>query len=190
MIARLKGTDKGPPIPSCGYTMASCIWARIKWAIVICSTYGMLIADKVGHASWSSHPQNENLGQLTQNQTTVMSQVISSQPRRISADLPQPNANSNPIQECRELVADLFTHKPWIYWTDMLLTLAVGYGAGLMYLEAPAFSIQQLIYLSVAGFALFRVGSYVHEITHMRHGQMLSFRVAWNLLAGIPMVMP
>ena len=42
----------------------------------------------------------------------------------------------------------------------------------------------------MAGFALFRAGSYVHEIAHMREGEMLGFRVGWNLLCGIPMVMP
>ena len=28
------------------------------------------------------------------------------------------------------------------------------------------------------------------RIAHMREGEMLSFRIAWNMLCGIPMIMP
>src|SRR5262245_18453058 len=94
------------------------------------------------------------------------------------------------INEARAIVADLFEHKAWIYWTDMLVTIAIGYTAAGVYLRSTNFSAQQLIALAVSGFALFRLGSYVHEITHMRNGQMLGFRIAWNLLCGIPMAMP
>jgi fatty acid desaturase len=94
------------------------------------------------------------------------------------------------INEARALVADLFTPRPGIYWTDLGLTLAVGYSAAALYLRAPAFSLLQGIGLVVCGFALFRAGSFVHEITHLRGNRMLSFRVGWNLLCGIPMVMP
>lgn len=94
------------------------------------------------------------------------------------------------INEARALVSDLFAHKPLVYWTDLLLTLAVGYSMAALYLRSPAFSAQQLIGFTICGFALFRAGSYVHEIAHMRNGEMRNFRVAWNLLCGIPMVMP
>jgi fatty acid desaturase len=94
------------------------------------------------------------------------------------------------IHDARALVADLFVHRPAIYWTDLLLTLVVCYSTAAAYLRAPLFSAQQLISFTICGFALFRAGSYVHEITHMRAGQMLGFRVAWNLLCGIPFVMP
>ena len=94
------------------------------------------------------------------------------------------------IYEARLLIADLFEHRSLIYWTDLILTLAVGYSAAIVYLNAPLFSLLQILSLLVAGFALFRAGSYVHEIAHMREGQMLGFRVGWNLLCGIPMVMP
>ena len=94
------------------------------------------------------------------------------------------------INEARALVDDLFVHKPVVYWTDMLVTLAVGYPAAAIYLAAPAFSLLQLISFLITGFALFRAGSFIHEIAHMRGGQMLSFRVVWNLLCGIPFIMP
>jgi fatty acid desaturase len=94
------------------------------------------------------------------------------------------------IRETREIVKDLYTHNPWWYWPDMLLSVAIGYTAASLYLAAPMFTAQQVLGFLIGGFALFRVGSYIHEITHMRHGEMLYFRIAWNILCGIPMLTP
>jgi fatty acid desaturase len=92
--------------------------------------------------------------------------------------------------EARALVADLFARRAWIYWIDLVATMAVAIPAAALYLRAPAFSLWQGIGFVVCGFALFRAGSFVHEIAHMREGEMLSFRVGWNLICGIPLVMP
>src|SRR5579871_5226194 len=94
------------------------------------------------------------------------------------------------FREARQILGDLFEHKPWIYWTDLILTTALGYGGAMVYLRSPAFSLIQIVGFLVSGFALFRVGSFIHEITHLRKGELLAFRVGWNLLCGIPMLMP
>ena len=94
------------------------------------------------------------------------------------------------IGEARGLVADLFTYNPLLYWTDLLVSLTIGYTAAVVYLHAPLFSPLQLTSFLVCGFALFRAGSHVHEIAHMRAGEMLGFRIGWNVLCGIPMLMP
>ncbi len=101
-----------------------------------------------------------------------------------------PAAKPVAMNEAREILADLFEYRPAVYWTDMLVTVTIGYAAAATYLHSPMFSLQQGISLLIAGFALFRAGSYVHEITHMRQRQMVGFRVAWNVLCGIPMIMP
>jgi fatty acid desaturase len=101
-------------------------------------------------------------------------------------------ASSFSVQHARDLIKDLFLHKAWIYWTDFLLTLAVGYSAAFIYLnyQASIWSWQRLTCYVVAGFALFRAGSWIHEIVHFRGRQLQRFTVAWNILAGIPMLMP
>lgn len=117
-----------------------------------------------------------------------MSASSTLQPHRLG---PQSQGDAQAsINAARALVSDLFTPRPWIYWTDLALTLVVAYLAAVVYLRAPAFSLLQGIAFVVCGFALFRAGSFVHEITHLRGGKMLSFRVGWNLVCGIPMVMP
>jgi hypothetical protein len=85
--------------------------------------------------------------------------------------MPVENAKSKfSIRQARGLIDDLFVYKPAVYWADFLLTTAVAYCFAALYLGAPALSMAQLVGLIVAGFALFRAGSYIHEITHMRHG--------------------
>lgn len=94
------------------------------------------------------------------------------------------------IRQCRTIVSDLFEHNALIYWTDMLVSLAIGYTGAAIYLDAPAFSLVGVLAYFVGGFALFRVGSYIHEIVHLSGNQLKRFRFGWNLLAGIPMLMP
>jgi fatty acid desaturase len=94
------------------------------------------------------------------------------------------------LNEGRALVADLFEPKPWIYWTDFLLSISVGYACAAVYLLAPPFSWQQIVCFPIAGALLYRVGCYMHEIVHFRTGQMKGFRVAWDIIAGIPMLTP
>ena len=94
------------------------------------------------------------------------------------------------IREGRRLVADLLRPRPWIYWTDFLITLTIGYSAAFVYLGAPNFSVLQLVTLLVTGFALYRASIFMHEIVHFRRGEMRAFTVVWNILAGIPMLVP
>ncbi|MCA9154901.1 MAG: fatty acid desaturase [Planctomycetales bacterium] len=94
------------------------------------------------------------------------------------------------VSQARDIIRDLFEHRAWIYWTDMVVTLAVGYTAAAIYLTAELFSPLQIVCYFVAGFALFRAGSFIHEIVHMPGRQMRAFKIGWNILAGIPMLMP
>ena len=94
------------------------------------------------------------------------------------------------VLQMKSLVDDLFGRRAGIYWADMLVTVAVGYGAALAFLQAQTGSAAQVGSLAVAAFALFRAGSYIHEIAHMRTGEMRAFRAAWNILCGIPMLTP
>jgi fatty acid desaturase len=98
--------------------------------------------------------------------------------------------SSPSIQRARRLVADLLVPNPAIYWADLLASVAVGYGAAVVYLRAAPWSASQVVAWLVAGLALFRVSLFMHEIVHFRRGEMQAFKVAWNVLAGIPLLMP
>ena len=42
----------------------------------------------------------------------------------------------------------------------------------------------------VVGFALFRAAIFIHELVHLPRQRMRHFRLAWNLLYGVPMLLP
>jgi fatty acid desaturase len=101
-----------------------------------------------------------------------------------------PNRDAFSARRAREILGGLFEQRRGIYWLDLLLTTSIGYTAAAIYLRAPAFSALQIASYLAAGFALFRAGSFIHEITHFHRGEMRGFTIAWNLLCGIPMLMP
>jgi fatty acid desaturase len=92
--------------------------------------------------------------------------------------------------QARTFVKDLFEHRAWIYWMDFLLSLSLAYGAVALYLTSQMFSAPYFIGFTVAAFALYRCGVFIHEIAHMPAKRMGLFRVTWNILFGIPTLTP
>lgn len=93
------------------------------------------------------------------------------------------------LRETKELIQDLFAPRPSLYWTDFLITVFVAYGSAATYIMAPPFSMIQVGAFLLSGAALFRVGTFIHEIVHMSGRTMLGFRVAWNFVCGVPLLM-
>src|SRR5579864_2677892 len=89
-----------------------------------------------------------------------------------------------------EVVKDYLEPSPLMYWTDFLITIAVAYGALVFYVRAEMFSWQQIVGYFITGFALYRAVVFTHEIQHFRNGTFRTFRVVWNLLCGIPLMVP
>lgn len=90
----------------------------------------------------------------------------------------------------RDSNTDYFQHKPLTYWSDLLLTAAIAYTATTVYFVAPLFSWLQLAAFPLAVFWFYRLGSLVHVVAHLPRTEMRSFKVAWNLLVGIPALTP
>ncbi|HEX3655303.1 MAG TPA: fatty acid desaturase [Pirellulales bacterium] len=93
------------------------------------------------------------------------------------------------IADARRIVEPCFAREPHVYWVDLLVTAAIAYGFASAYLRAPVFSLEQSIYLLISGFALYRAGCFIHEVAHVGD-EMPWFRATWNVLCGIPMLMP
>jgi len=89
----------------------------------------------------------------------------------------------------RDLLADCFQRRPAIYWADLLLTAAVAYPVALYFLLAPGFGWTHGAAYLVGGLAIFRMASFIHEIQHMRRDEFKAFKLVWNLLCGVPLLM-
>ncbi len=93
-------------------------------------------------------------------------------------------------QHARWLVKDLHTPRPAIYWTDLLLTTAVGWGAFAVAAVQPLFSWPMVAAVFLAALALYRSLCFLHEISHLRQSALRGFETVWNLVIGIPLLMP
>jgi len=101
----------------------------------------------------------------------------------------QPASRTFSLRETKELIQDLFVPKPLLYWTDFLITVSVAYGFAAITIMAAPFSLIQVTTFLLSGAALFRVGTFIHEIVHMSGRTMIGFRVAWNVACGVPLLM-
>lgn len=95
------------------------------------------------------------------------------------------------LAEARHLVKDLFAPNPWLYWTDFLISLFVGALAfGLVRRVIPSFTVAQLVLFVLSGVLYYRAALFIHETVHLRDKTFKVFRFVWNLLCGIPFLMP
>ncbi len=88
-----------------------------------------------------------------------------------------------------ELTRDIATARPTIYWPDMLVSATLGYAAlaAAVLLENPVYAVLSGL---VSALALYRALLFIHELTHIHKTALPGFRFAWNLLVGIPMLIP
>ena len=95
-----------------------------------------------------------------------------------------------PLREAHDLVHDLMTPNPWIYWTDFLFYISLGWAAFFAALQAPLLSVWQLVAYLIATLALYRAVIFIHELAHLKKGTFRFFRFVWNLVCGIPLLVP
>mgnify|MGYP001155751984 CR=1 FL=1 len=93
------------------------------------------------------------------------------------------------LRAVRDITKDLGTASPAIYWTDTLISAAVGYSAmaGAILVESTGVAV--LLGL-ISALALYRALMFIHELTHIRRDGLPGYRIGWNLLVGIPMLTP
>jgi fatty acid desaturase len=92
------------------------------------------------------------------------------------------------LKAAANLTRDLNLPKSTIYWADMLGSAGLGYVAlfATMALGWPL----ALATGVVAVLALYRAGSFIHELTHIKKGAVKGFRFTWNLIVGVPLLVP
>ena len=86
------------------------------------------------------------------------------------------------------LQRDLHAPKPLVYWGDTIASAAIGWAA----LAGAILLTGAWAWLSgiVAVFALYRAASFIHEVSHLKHAELPHYRLGWNLLVGVPMLIP
>ncbi|MDB5321161.1 MAG: fatty acid desaturase [Phycisphaerales bacterium] len=90
----------------------------------------------------------------------------------------------------RRIVADLYTPRPVIYWADLLLTTSIGWGAFVLTVIARPGSLAMWGWGALAVIALYRASIFAHELSHLRTAALPGFTAVWDLLVGIPLLVP
>jgi fatty acid desaturase len=93
------------------------------------------------------------------------------------------------LKAAANLTRDLNLPDVRIYWADMLGSALLGYTAlfATMLVKSTPLAIAVGI---VAVLALYRAGSFIHELTHIKKGAVKGFRFVWNLIVGVPLLVP
>ena len=100
------------------------------------------------------------------------------------------NHREFPLSEARGLVRDLMTPNPLIYWPDFLFHITLGWVTFAAALGAAPISAWQILFCVVSGLSLYRAAIFIHELAHLKRGTFRLFRFVWNVLCGIPLLIP
>jgi fatty acid desaturase len=125
---------------------------------------------------------------------TIQSRLASADPvHRINAPATRADFQSvddkEMLRAARDLTKGLGEARPGIYWPDMLLSTGLGY-AGIVAAIISSNLVVQIAAGLVASLALYRALMFIHELTHIHRDALPGFRAGWNLLVGIPLLMP
>jgi fatty acid desaturase len=101
----------------------------------------------------------------------------------------RPKDDAAMLKAAANLTRDLNVPSARIYWADMLGSAAIGY-AGLFSAMALHSTPLALLAAVIAVLALYRAGSFIHELTHIKKNAVRGFRLAWNCLVGVPLLVP
>src|SRR5262245_36305069 len=102
------------------------------------------------------------------------------------------------LTQARAIVRDLFVADERIYWIDFLTTIFIGYlafGLARLPFDRHLQPLWLALTLSLAAFSVqcacfYRAVMFVHELVHLPEKKFTAFRVVWNLLCGIPFLVP
>lgn len=121
--------------------------------------------------------------------TTLELQRASNRPLSGEAARTPASDDKAMLKAAADLTRDLNVARPAIYWADMIGSAAVGY-AGLLLAVFANSALGAVAAGVVAVLALYRAGSFIHELTHIKPNAVPGFRLVWNLLIGIPLLVP
>jgi fatty acid desaturase len=92
-------------------------------------------------------------------------------------------------RQANDLARDLMRADARIYWFDLIATCLVTYASLALALTSPRPAVA-LAAGAVCVLALYRAVSFIHELTHLRPGEVPGFHTGWNLLVGVPFLTP
>lgn len=88
-----------------------------------------------------------------------------------------------------KLCADLMAARPAVYWADLVATALVAYAGFAGAVLLPGLALKALA-STVSALAFYRGVSFLHEVTHLRPQDVPGFKAGYNVLIGVPFLVP
>jgi len=88
------------------------------------------------------------------------------------------------------VVQDLMAPDPQRYWIELLRTSLLAWTAFLAACWLAPGSAWMILATVAAVLLWYRASFMIHELTHQRRDQIPAFHTAWNLLVGVPILLP
>ncbi len=98
-------------------------------------------------------------------------------------------AEAESLQQARRLTRALMKPDPKIYWADFLFNISLGWGLFALILFEHRLWFQAPLFV-IAVLAFYRAAIFIHELAHLYRNRVPGFRLVWNLLCGIPFLVP
>jgi fatty acid desaturase len=103
---------------------------------------------------------------------------------------PDVSQSDLPIRQLRRALDDFLVPRPVFYWIDFLTSITCFYAGFAASVVLPLNNPLKLLSALVAVFSVYRAVVFIHELAHLSPGRVPGFRVAWNLLCGVPLLVP
>jgi fatty acid desaturase len=129
------------------------------------------------------------IGHLQMNKSIALERTHAAAPAAPDAVARAHGDNKAMLKAAANLTRDLNAPRPAIYWADMLGSALLGYTALAATILAPS-TLAGTLSAAVAILALYRAGSFIHELTHLKPSAVPGFRLVWNILIGVPLLAP
>lgn len=123
------------------------------------------------------------MGSVAVERAHVLAQGQPHDPRRF-----RPHDTDALNEAIRDIPPQWFKAAPWVYWFDFVVSTTVGWTAFAAAVARRGTS--RIVLLLVATAALYRAVLFIHEITHRAGREVPWFRFAWNVLVGVPLLLP
>lgn len=107
-----------------------------------------------------------------------------------SSSIPKIENEKDFYRQARDLVDDLFVPNERLYWLDFTVSVTAAYVFSSIYLALPLTAVASWVCFAVSVVLIYRASMFIHEIVHMPRDSMKGFRLYWNIVAGIPMMIP
>ena len=102
------------------------------------------------------------------------------------------------IRQAKELVKDLHVPSSKIFWGDFLATIITGHfcfalnvnSGNWLDVPLPVVVVAKGFLLAATVLLFLRAAMFTHELVHLPREGWTAFRVVWNVLCGIPLMIP